>query len=220
MPAASSAQREVALPAGTTASAAARALHLAGVPLLAEVLAAIEAGTAPGRPRRPAALLPLPAAGPAAGDRGARPAPGGCGGPARRLAPSLARGLTGTAPGPAINPVAKARRTIQSSMPLLPPAPPRRFLFLQGPDQPLLRRARRRAAGARPRDAADQPLPGRPAVLAGRRGDRLSRPGRGTGPTSSPATSSGNGSPTSSCSASSGPTTRRPSPRPRRAASR
>lgn len=39
-------QREVALPAGTTASAAARALHLAGLPLLAEVLAAIEAGTA------------------------------------------------------------------------------------------------------------------------------------------------------------------------------
>ena len=39
-------QREVALPAGTTASAAARALHLAGVPLLAEVLAALEAGTA------------------------------------------------------------------------------------------------------------------------------------------------------------------------------
>ncbi|WP_431272750.1 hypothetical protein [Dankookia sp. P2] len=39
-------QREVALPAGTTASAAARALHLAGVPLLAEVLAALAAGTA------------------------------------------------------------------------------------------------------------------------------------------------------------------------------
>lgn len=39
-------QREVALPAGVTASAAARALHLAGVPLLAEVMTAIEAGTA------------------------------------------------------------------------------------------------------------------------------------------------------------------------------
>lgn len=39
-------QLEVALPAATTASAAARALHLAGVPLLGQVLAAIEAGTA------------------------------------------------------------------------------------------------------------------------------------------------------------------------------
>jgi len=39
-------QREVTLPAGTTASAAARALHLAGVPLLTEVLAALETGTA------------------------------------------------------------------------------------------------------------------------------------------------------------------------------
>ena len=39
-------QREVALPAGSTASTAARALHLAGLPLLAEVLAAIGAGTA------------------------------------------------------------------------------------------------------------------------------------------------------------------------------
>ena len=39
-------QREVALPAASTASAAARALHLAGVPLLTEVLAANAAGTA------------------------------------------------------------------------------------------------------------------------------------------------------------------------------
>ncbi|MFC7472984.1 formyltransferase family protein [Dankookia sp. GCM10030260] len=58
-------QREVALPAGTTASAAARALHLAGLPLLDEVLAAIAAGTAretapgllPYCPFPPAALL-------------------------------------------------------------------------------------------------------------------------------------------------------------------
>lgn len=39
-------QREVALPPGITASAATRVLHLAGLPLLTEVLAALAAGTA------------------------------------------------------------------------------------------------------------------------------------------------------------------------------
>ena len=51
-------------------------------------------------------------------------------------------------------------------MPLLPPAPPRRFLFLQGPISPFFAEL---AAGLRAlghSDAADQPLPGRPAVLA------------------------------------------------------
>ncbi len=38
------AQRAVSLPQGTTASAAARALHLAGVPLLAEAIAGLDAG--------------------------------------------------------------------------------------------------------------------------------------------------------------------------------
>ena len=59
------AQAAVALPPGTTASAAARALHLAGVPLLERVVAALEAGEAaerevaplPYRPFPPAALL-------------------------------------------------------------------------------------------------------------------------------------------------------------------
>lgn len=48
-------QREVTLPAGTTASAAARALHLEGVALVEEVLAAIGAGTA-----RETLVPPLP----------------------------------------------------------------------------------------------------------------------------------------------------------------
>ncbi|NOG70430.1 formyltransferase family protein [Roseicella sp. DB1501] len=48
-------QCAVALPPGLTASAAARALHLAGLPLLDEVLAALAAGTAQ---ERPAPLLP------------------------------------------------------------------------------------------------------------------------------------------------------------------
>lgn len=49
------AQRAVALPAATTASAAARALHRAGVPMLEEVIAALASGTAA---ERAAALLP------------------------------------------------------------------------------------------------------------------------------------------------------------------
>jgi methionyl-tRNA formyltransferase len=57
-------QRAVALPPGTTASAAARALHLTGAGLLAEVLAAIAAREAarreaPGEAHRPA-VQPLP----------------------------------------------------------------------------------------------------------------------------------------------------------------
>jgi methionyl-tRNA formyltransferase len=48
-------QCAVALPPGLTASAAARALHLAGLPLLDEVLAALAAGTAR---EQPAPLLP------------------------------------------------------------------------------------------------------------------------------------------------------------------
>ena len=48
-------QCAVALPPGLTASAAARALHLAGLPLLDEVLAALAAGTAQ---EQPAPLLP------------------------------------------------------------------------------------------------------------------------------------------------------------------
>ncbi|MCB4822198.1 formyltransferase family protein [Roseicella aerolata] len=54
------AQREVPLPPGVTASAAARALHLAGVPLLAEVLAALAAGTAEERPVAPLPYCPFP----------------------------------------------------------------------------------------------------------------------------------------------------------------
>lgn len=50
------AQRAVDLPAGTTASTAARALHLAGVPLLEAVVAALEMGT----PEEAPAPEPLP----------------------------------------------------------------------------------------------------------------------------------------------------------------
>ena len=54
------ARRAVPLPAGTTASAAARALHLAGVPLLAEVLAALAAGTATENTVPPLPYCPFP----------------------------------------------------------------------------------------------------------------------------------------------------------------
>jgi len=54
------AQRDVPLPPGTTASAAARALHLAGVPLLGECLAALAAGQAPGREAPPLPYCPFP----------------------------------------------------------------------------------------------------------------------------------------------------------------
>jgi len=47
------AQRALPLPPGTSASAAARALHLAALPLLAEVLARIAAGEAPPPPPAP-----------------------------------------------------------------------------------------------------------------------------------------------------------------------
>jgi hypothetical protein len=43
------AQRAIALPPGVTASAAARILHLAGVPLLEQAIADLAAGVAPGR---------------------------------------------------------------------------------------------------------------------------------------------------------------------------
>ncbi|MFZ4410503.1 MAG: formyltransferase family protein [Paracraurococcus sp.] len=56
-------QRAVPLDPGTTASAAARALHLAGVPLLAEVLAAMDAGTAMEQPVDPLPYCPFPPAG-------------------------------------------------------------------------------------------------------------------------------------------------------------
>ena len=54
------AQRAVALPAGVTASAAARALHRAGVPLLEEALAALAAGTATERCPEPLPYCPFP----------------------------------------------------------------------------------------------------------------------------------------------------------------
>ncbi len=55
------AQRAVALPEGTTASAAARALHAAGMPLLEAVLAAMAAGTGPaGREDAPLPYCPFP----------------------------------------------------------------------------------------------------------------------------------------------------------------
>jgi hypothetical protein len=50
------AQREVSLPPGTTASAAARALHLAGVPLLAEAIARLGEG----REATPLPYCPFP----------------------------------------------------------------------------------------------------------------------------------------------------------------
>jgi folate-dependent phosphoribosylglycinamide formyltransferase PurN len=53
-------QREVALPAGITASAAARTLHLAGVPLLTEVLAALAAGRVEERQVAPLPYCPFP----------------------------------------------------------------------------------------------------------------------------------------------------------------
>lgn len=53
-------QRAVALPPGITASAAARALHMAGVPLLAGVLAAIAAGRAEERTVAPLPYCPFP----------------------------------------------------------------------------------------------------------------------------------------------------------------
>lgn len=54
------AQRAVALPAGTTASAAARALHQAGVPLLEEAIAALASGTAAEREAAPLPYCPFP----------------------------------------------------------------------------------------------------------------------------------------------------------------
>ena len=54
------AQAAVALPPGITASAAARALHLAGLPLLDAALAAIEAGTAAETAVAPLAYCPFP----------------------------------------------------------------------------------------------------------------------------------------------------------------
>ncbi len=56
------AQRAVALPAGTTASAAARALHLAGVPLLEQVVADLAAGVAAERVVAPLPYCPFPSA--------------------------------------------------------------------------------------------------------------------------------------------------------------
>jgi folate-dependent phosphoribosylglycinamide formyltransferase PurN len=55
------AQRAVALPERATASAAARALHLAGVPLLEEVLAALAAGGVAERIPPPLPYCPFPA---------------------------------------------------------------------------------------------------------------------------------------------------------------
>lgn len=54
------AQRAVPMPAGVTASAAARGLHLAGVPLLEAVLAALAAGTAEQRLVAPLPYCPFP----------------------------------------------------------------------------------------------------------------------------------------------------------------
>ncbi|MBL6459330.1 hypothetical protein JMJ55_28840 [Belnapia sp. T6] len=54
------AQREVALPPGITASAAARALHLAGVPLLSEAIARLERGEAAERAVTPLPYCPFP----------------------------------------------------------------------------------------------------------------------------------------------------------------
>ena len=53
-------QRAVQLPPGTTASAAARALHLEGVPLLGECLAALAAGAVPGRTVEQMPYCPFP----------------------------------------------------------------------------------------------------------------------------------------------------------------
>ena len=55
------AQRAIAMPRGTTASAAARALHLAGVPLLGDAMAAVMAGE-PGRMAEPLPYCPFPPA--------------------------------------------------------------------------------------------------------------------------------------------------------------
>jgi hypothetical protein len=54
------AQRAVTMPAGVTASAAARALHRAGVPLLEEAIAALAAGTATDRHFEPLPYCPFP----------------------------------------------------------------------------------------------------------------------------------------------------------------
>lgn len=56
------AQRGLDLPPGTTASAAARALHRAGVPLLTQALAALSAGTAPSLAAEPLPYCPFPPA--------------------------------------------------------------------------------------------------------------------------------------------------------------
>jgi len=55
------AQRPVTLPAGTTAAAAARALHLAGVPLLRQAIAAIAAGAPEPPPPPMLPYCPFPA---------------------------------------------------------------------------------------------------------------------------------------------------------------
>ncbi len=54
-------QRQVTLPAGVTASAAGRALHCAGVPLLEHVVAALAAGKATERAVPPLPYCPFPA---------------------------------------------------------------------------------------------------------------------------------------------------------------
>ena len=54
------AQRAVPLPADVSASAAARALHLAGVPLLEAVIAALAAGAAEERQVVPLPYCPFP----------------------------------------------------------------------------------------------------------------------------------------------------------------
>ncbi|MBK1662395.1 formyltransferase family protein [Paracraurococcus ruber] len=54
------AQRALDLPAGVTASAAARALHLAGLPLLEDAMAALAAGRGAGRMAAPLPYCPFP----------------------------------------------------------------------------------------------------------------------------------------------------------------
>ncbi|MFC7544462.1 formyltransferase family protein [Siccirubricoccus deserti] len=120
------AQRAVALAERSTASAAARALHAAGVPLLASTLHALAGGAAPARRSSPA-LLPLPVPRRAARRRGAGRA-GRCRRPAGRAwragMTSLSR-LTA-----AVSSDAKLSACAASGQ------PPRRFLFLQGPISP------------------------------------------------------------------------------------